>query len=110
MVIHIGAPDYACCSPVEIFEVKACGHSFGWPSPNAKGGCREVRLGDGMPCTETNPSLDAHALREARYGVCHNCEISEAYHKGCMTVEASDTLTEEVSEPPVFALVTVWYS
>lgn len=67
-VIHIGAPDTTRDSPVLIFDVKVKGHKKGCPSPNAKGGWREVRGGDGTSKTETYPSFDAHALREARGG------------------------------------------
>lgn len=83
---------------------------MGWPLPNAKGGCREVRYGDGMSKTETNPSFDAHAEREERYGKWHNCEISEAKHNGKIAVDASDTLTEEVVMPPKVHLLTLCHS
>lgn len=106
LVIHIGAPDPTWDSPVVIVDVKVKGHKKGRPSPNAKGGCREVRSGDGTTKTETYPSLDAHALREARGGKCHNCEISEAKHKGKSTHDASNTMAEEVSYPPENALST----
>lgn len=93
LVIHIGAPSDTCSSPAGPLEVKTCGHKLGRPLPNAKGGRREERKGNGHKITETNPSLDAHAFREARYGKCHNCEMSEARHKGKSTVDASDTIT-----------------
>lgn len=87
-----------------------CGHIFGCPSPNACGGCREVREGDGTTKAETYPSFDAHALRDARYGKCHNCEMSETSHKGYSTSDASETMAEEVYCSPELALVTVNWS